>query len=575
MSGVHRQRAMDPEEPLFVIEEGQINLNYRLGLLAVTVAEEEQSLQVILVAKFNGKNLVAVPSTAWHKKTIKRILPTGSFAKPTAIEVCAVNPSAMEEPYEELKLKVWVGFLSDEVFDAIDMSQTEFEADHTFDSSSDEGLLPYAKSLVEVANDVFAFFSAGEEVLEEDAAEELPNGADGSAALPARMDRLEDMLMKVTESLESLSGQTLVQRPRAPRVTFASQASTLPRSSASGAAAKSPVPGSVRKPALRTPSLDPGLMQAAQQAGLKSETVEEVARLLAKQPKHAATPDIRTGLTPDPLSDLEEEGYEQPPDGSDGHGLAGSSADPLQQAVMQLTGIMQVLTEDRKKKGLSKLENALEYTSSASAESGVVGTGKRSAAARRALRSMLNEHPEELSAMVERLMMEDLTSQTLPPGMAVPAVTARAWVEHRSRIGTYRTLAHAAWGVAGALDAITRGQHQAARARLNILLLQLDQSACDKGNWMLASELALENPPPFTSLMQHAPPTEGEPPYSKLLDARRGEIALAHLREQEDFQSKRRALGKPKKDDVEDEKDSPKRRAKAKAKAKASSEGDA
>ena len=68
MSGVHRQRAMDPEEPLFVIEEGQINLNYRLGLLAVTVAEEEQSLQVILVAKFNGKNLVAVPSTAWHKK---------------------------------------------------------------------------------------------------------------------------------------------------------------------------------------------------------------------------------------------------------------------------------------------------------------------------------------------------------------------------------------------------------------------------------------------------------------------------------------------------------------------------
>jgi hypothetical protein len=92
---------------------------------------------------------------------------------------------------------------------------------------------------------------------------------------------------------------------------------------------------------------------------------------------------------------------------------------------------------------------------------------------------------------------------------------------------------------------------------------------------MLASELALENPPPFTSLMQHAPPTEGEPPYSKLLDARRGEIALAHLREQEDFQSKRRALGKPKKDDVEDEKDSPRRRAKAKAKAKASSEGDA
>ena len=575
MSGVHRQGAMDPEESLFVTEEGQINLHYRLGLLAVTAGEEEQSLQVILVAKFNGKNLIAVPSTVWHKKPAKRILPAGSFSKPTAIEVCAVNPSVMEEPYEELKLKVWVGFLNDEVFDAIDMSQTEFEAEHTFDTASDEGLLPYAKSLVEVANDVFAFFSAGEELQEDQMPEELSNGADGSATLPARMDCLEDMLMKVTESLESLAGRPVAERLRAPRVTFAPQASTLPTSATVGGAVKTAASGSARRPALRTPSLDPGLVQAAQQAGLKSETVEEVARLLAKHPKQSATLDIRPGLTPDPLSDLDEEGCEQFPEGQGEPGSAGASSDPLQQAVMQLTGIMQVLTEDRKKKGLSKLENALEYTSSASAEVGAVGTGKRSAAARRALRGMLNEHPEELSTMVERLMMEDLTSQTLPPGMAVPAVTARAWVEHRSRIGTYRTLAHAAWGVAGALDAITRGQHQVARARLNILLLQLDQSACDKGNWMLASELALENLPPFTSLMQHAPPTEGEPPYSKLLDARWGEIALAHLREQEDFQSKRRALGRPKKDEVEDDKDSPKRRAKAKAKAKASSEGDA
>ena len=92
----------------------------------------------------------------------------------------------------------------------------------------------------------------------------------------------------------------------------------------------------------------------------------------------------------------------------------------------------------------------------------------------------------------------------------------------------------------------------------------------------MASELSLEHPPPFTSLLQHSPPGEGEPPYSRLLDPRWGEIAMAYLREQEDFLSKRKGLGKTvKKDDGEDDNDSPKRKNRPKAKAKASSEGDA
>jgi hypothetical protein len=110
---------------------------------------------------------------------------------------------------------------------------------------------------------------------------------------------------------------------------------------------------------------------------------------------------------------------------------------------------------------------------------------------------------------------------------------------------------------------------------LNILLLQIDQAACDRGNWTLASELSLEHPPPFSSLLQHSPPGEGEPPYSRLLDPRWGEVAMAYLREQDDFLSKRKNLGKKiKKDDVEEEKDSPRSKFKPTAKAKASPEGD-
>ena len=92
----------------------------------------------------------------------------------------------------------------------------------------------------------------------------------------------------------------------------------------------------------------------------------------------------------------------------------------------------------------------------------------------------------------------------------------------------------------------------------------------------MAAELSLEHPPPFSSLLQHSPPSEGEPPYSRLLDPRWGEIAMAYLREQDEFVTKRKVLGKShKKDDTEEEKDSPRRKPKAKPKGKASSEGDA
>jgi hypothetical protein len=74
----------------------------------------------------------------------------------------------------------------------------------------------------------------------------------------------------------------------------------------------------------------------------------------------------------------------------------------------------------------------------------------------------------------------------------------------------------------------------------------VDQAAIDKGNWTLASELALEPGPPFSTLAMHQPPsvTDGEPPYSKLLDSRWQEIALAHLKDTEDYLTKRKNLNK-------------------------------
>lgn len=65
---------------------------------------------------------------------------------------------------------------------------------------------------------------------------------------------------------------------------------------------------------------------------------------------------------------------------------------------------------------------------------------------------------------------------------------------------------------------------------------------------MLAAELSLETGPPLATMSQHQLPavSEGEAPYSKLLDPRWAEIALSHLRETEEYVNKRRSLNSKK-----------------------------
>ena len=228
-----------------------------------------------------------------------------------------------------------------------------------------------------------------------------------------------------------------------------------------------------------------------------------------------------------------------------------------------------MLTADKVKgQRKSKIDLALDSASTGTTTevSGVSG-GKKAAAARRALRQALLDTPEEVSAMIERLMLEDLTTQTIAPGMPVPSLNARAWLEHRSRIGAYKTSAHAAWSTAGILNDLISGRFSHARARAGLLLLMLDQTAIDRGSWTLSAELALEPGPPLARFAQHSLPStaEGESPYSRLLDSRWAEVALAHIRETEDYLSRRKNIGKL---TLEDDKD---KRPKAKAKAKAGS----
>ncbi len=166
-----------------------------------------------------------------------------------------------------------------------------------------------------------------------------------------------------------------------------------------------------------------------------------------------------------------------------------------------------------------------------------LGSGKKAAAARRILCSSLQDSPEEVYQLLERMMLEDLLHQTVTPGMPSVTLNCRAWMEHRSRIGPYKTGTYLGWTAAGALDCMIQGNTAGARARLALMMLMLDQCATDRGSWTLAAELSLEQPPRMTVLATHSPPASSseEPPFSRILDARWAEVALSHLKEAEDL----------------------------------------
>eukprot|EP00913_Durusdinium_trenchii_P020149 g18934.t1 len=244
--------------------------------------------------------------------------------------------------------------------------------------------------------------------------------------------------------------------------------------------------------------------------------------------------------------------------------------DPMVQALGKLTAIVENLAAEKTKRKNPALDALLDGAHGSGSDSAGSGAGKRSAIARRALVKALTSSPQEVYQLIEKRMMEDLSGRTRTPAQPEPTLSARAWVEHRSYIGQYKTLAHSAWGISGVIDCLVTGKVEEARARANLLLLQLDQVAADRGSWQLAASLSLEALPPFATLATHHPPdvTMGEQPFSKLLDPRWSKVALAYLKDTDDYIEKRKKLGqkggKKEDGDLSKEQPSPKRKAKAK-----------
>ena len=578
----------------FICEEGTVNFDYPVHVFLADPFEDQPVVQILYITEFDGKVLVAIPYSAWSRQVPKRALPTNCVTKVTPVEVLSCRMSNRSEPLEEPKLKLWVGFLKRSFEKMVHTDISDFTCDHFFGEDEDDPLMPFAQSLIDAAQEHFAFFSAEEQqevnqdevelVRDMDGAPIEVEGSGSVRLLARRVTHLESTLEEVNAEMRQLLDQArgsgnaggayakAVQGSRAPAIRKAVKPTTIGRGAANLKTAAR------EKAQVQFPLLDAGVVQAALQAGIPESNLVEMQRLLGSNPKAAKVRDINPDLKPgqDPLSE-DEEGHDQDDAHPGGSGL-GETGDPMQDAVHRLTSIVELLASEKKKRLTgSKLDQALDGVTGSTADSSTtLGSGKKSAAARRCLRNIFQEQPVEISSVIEKLMFEDLNSMTLGPGQQPLGLNARAWVEYRSRISNYKTSAHASWGVAGVLDSLIAGDVSKARARCCLLLLQLDQASIDKGNWSFASDLSMEGLPPFSALANHQAPSlaDGEQPFSRLLDSRWAEITLGFLRDQDDYVLRRRNIGKQfllKGKDAELEEAEAKKKAKAKAKNKASS----
>lgn len=564
----------------FVTAEDKVFDEYEVATFFVDEHTGKPAIPVICIAELQGKILVAVPHQVWHRSLSKRVLPNGFFSKPTVVEVKVCKVTARNVQLDEY-IKVWIGYLHEDHREGLHyIEESEFEYFFGPSPSDEIGpVVPMAQALVDVAQEHFAFFSATENQPEDDDVE-----LKADAGLPDhgdRLTRLENTMEKLAAAVEMMAGtqrpSALKKTPVDPslRVEFASSSAQGSQPSESFRRPTAKVKPAANQRGIETmyPHLDPGVVQAALQANVPAIQLEQMEKMMASNTKAKKVKDMNPQLGPDPLSEadpLDEEEAVQVEQGDVG---LEDHLDPVSRSLVKLTGIMELLAAEKKKGPGSKLDQALDAVGSTGGDGLQLGSGKKSASARRLLRTTFAESPTEISSVVEKLMFEDLQSQTLGPGLQPTGLNARAWVEFRSKIGAFRSTAHSAWSMAGVLDSLIAGNVARARCIAGLHLLQIDQASIDHGNWSFASELSLEQLPPFAALSQHQPPSviHGEQPFSRLLDSRWSEIMIGFLKDQDDFITRRKTIGKPTKvkDDADQSAEESWRRKKPKAKAKA------
>ena len=99
-----------------------------------------------------------------------------------------------------------------------------------------------------------------------------------------------------------------------------------------------------------------------------------------------------------------------------------------------------------------------------------------------------------------------------------------------------------AWSVAGARDALRNGHPEQALARLDILMVALEQIAIDNGSLLMATELLWEPEPPTIAYNASSAETAWRKPCSALCNPEWAEVAFARLRDLDDWSLRKQRL---------------------------------
>ena len=549
-----------PRNHLVVQGDGSADFNYKVGVLELDLFQGE-STEVVAICVVDSKLLVAVPDNIWNRSVQKRKLPQRGLIKPSLVSVTGCVES-LRETEEEVagQLKVWVGLLMPELEGAVEYG-TDVEPTFGFGVTS-QGLplVPHADALVEIANELFSFFTA----------ESAPANVGGDDH-GARLQQLEAMMEEIRGTLATVAGDRKkeeVRRVANPKPT--------------------PGPGKPRRqagkdgadPAVR--GLDAGTVRSAMQAGVPLEHLREVGSILKEKPKKLEElPRQNARRRKGPLSESEEdeegagEDIEVAADGDEGGTAKGA---PLEQAILQLTQIAKRLSGKKGQK--DQLENLLDGGSGSAGSTDNSGTGgnRKNSAALRAWTRCLQENPAYIYETIEAQLQSDFLSRPIQPGEPMtPSTTVRGWLAARSRILNYQNHVRWVWQVGGIWDALIQNRPQEARARCALLVSAADQASIDQGSWVISNVSLLEAPPPYQQFAHHQQPSPQEQQYSTLYDSRWADIFLGHLKEVDSYvDAKKKLSGKtnpppnPKGDKEEAARAKAKARAERAAKARAS-----
>ena len=414
---------------------------YRVAAYSRELDGASLSCSIIPVAEVEGLLLVAVPHNAWHRLAAKRYLPRGTLAKAVHTEVLAAEPGDRGKPHGHFKVKLWLGILAGEAEEHLVFGGVDEPTERGFViAGTERPIFPYGPSLTAAARDLFTFVSA---------AEDAPQGPPGAQRpepdqdLAAKVKSIENAVFGLQGGLDAIRQQL----ERVPGAEGQTKPHGTPKASAQPRAA-----GGRSKVSRKVEGLDPTVLAAARAAGVPEDQLDRMGEL-ARKPGRLGD-GARAAASPLSESDGEDE---------EGGDDAAAAPESVSVAICKMTEILGRLAKGKRSNSLEDLlDRGDGLETAASSSSG--GSSKSAAYAK--LTALLKEDPEKISKSVLKLMAEDYGAHTSAPGMDGVHMTARSWLEHRSRVQQYAGPVRWGWQTAGALDALLSGKVEECKARL-------------------------------------------------------------------------------------------------------------